>query len=101
MIGFPIVHILPFFPYSSDDGFAVMDYYTVNPSLGDWADIQKIAGRCRLMADLVVNHTSSRTRWFENFKKGIHPGKDYYVTVDPKSDLSQVIRPGQRPCCGR
>ncbi|WP_020589456.1 sugar phosphorylase [Desulfobacter curvatus] len=94
---FSIVHILPFFPYSSDDGFAVMDYYTVNPSLGDWADIRKIAGRCRLMADLVVNHTSSRTRWFENFQKGIHPGKDYYVTVDPKSDLSQVIRPRTSP----
>ncbi|MCG8553258.1 MAG: sugar phosphorylase, partial [Desulfobacterales bacterium] len=94
---FSIVHILPFFPYSSDDGFAVMDYYTVNPSLGDWDDIRKIAGRCRLMADLVVNHTSSRSRWFENFKKGIHPGKDYYVTVDPQSDLSRVIRPRTSP----
>ena len=94
---FSIVHILPFFPYSSDDGFAVMDYYTVNPSLGDWTDIRKIAGRCLLMADLVVNHTSSRIRWFENFKKGIHPGKDYYVTVDPESDLSQVIRPRTTP----
>ncbi|WP_320044165.1 sugar phosphorylase [uncultured Desulfobacter sp.] len=94
---FSIVHILPFFPYSSDDGFAVMDYYTVNPSLGDWKDIRKIAGHCRLMADLVVNHTSSRSRWFENFKKSIHPGKDYYVTVDPQSDLSQVIRPRTTP----
>lgn len=94
---FSIVHILPFFPYSSDDGFAVMDYYAVNPSLGDWGDIHKIAGRCRLMADLVVNHTSSRIRWFENFKKGIHPGKDYYMTVDPGSDLSQVIRPRTSP----
>lgn len=94
---FSIIHILPFFPYSSDDGFAVMDYYTVNPSLGNWTDIRKIAGRCRLMADLVVNHTSSRTQWFENFKKGIHPGKDYYVTVDPESDLSKVIRPRTSP----
>jgi sucrose phosphorylase len=74
-----------------------MDYYTVNPSLGDWQDIRKIAERCRLMADLVVNHTSSRSRWFENFKKGLHPGKDYYVTVDPGSDLSQVIRPRTSP----
>ena len=94
---FSIVHILPFFPFSSDDGFAVMDYYTVNQSLGDWEDIGQIAGRCRLMADLVINHTSSRTRWFENFKKGIHPGKDYYVTVDPESDLSKVIRPRTSP----
>ncbi len=94
---FSIVHILPFFPYSSDDGFAVMDYYTVNQSLGDWDDISRIAGRCRLMADLVINHTSSRARWFENFKKGVHPGKDYYVTVDPESDLSKVIRPRTSP----
>lgn len=94
---FSIVHILPFFPYSSDDGFAVMDYYTVNPDLGDWTDIRKIAERCRLMGDLVVNHTSSRNQWFENFKKGIHPGKDYYVTVDPASDLSKVIRPRTTP----
>lgn len=94
---FSIVHILPFFPYSSDDGFAVMDYYTVNPSLGTWDDIRKIAGRCRLMADLVVNHTSSRILWFENFKKGLHPGKDYYITVDPESDLSRVIRPRTSP----
>lgn len=45
----------------------------------------------------LVNHTSSRIRWFENFKKGIHPGKDYYVTVDPERDLSQVIRPRTTP----
>ena len=94
---FSIVHILPFFPFSSDDGFAVMDYYTVNPALGEWADIERIAGRCRLMADLVINHTSSRALWFENFKKGQHPGKDYYVAIDPASDLSQVVRPRTSP----
>lgn len=94
---FSIVHILPFFPYSSDDGFAVMDYYAVNPDLGDWEDVHRIAGRYRLMADLVVNHTSSRARWFENFKKGRQPGKDYYVTVDPAADLSKVIRPRTSP----
>ncbi|HCY88513.1 MAG TPA: alpha-amylase [Desulfobacteraceae bacterium] len=94
---FSIVHILPFFPYSSDDGFAVMDYFAVNPALGGWKDIERIAGRYNLMADLVVNHTSSRARWFENFKNGRHPGKDFYVAVDPASDLSQVIRPRTSP----
>ena len=94
---FPIVHILPFFPYSSDDGFAVMDYHRVNPGLGQWADIEKIAKRWRLMADLVINHTSSRCFWFENFKKGEDPGKDYYITVDPEEDLSCVIRPRTSP----
>lgn len=94
---FSIVHILPFFPYSSDDGFAVMDYNKVNPALGRWEDIREIAERWRLMADLVINHTSSRAYWFENFKKGEHPGKDYYVTADPCCDLSCVIRPRTSP----
>ena len=62
------VHILPFFPYSSDDGFAVSDFYAVNPKLGGWEDISAIAGDYRLMADLVINHGSSHSDWFNNFK---------------------------------
>ena len=63
-----IVHILPFFPYSSDDGFAVIDYVSVNESLGDWEDINKISQEYSVMADLVINHCSSRSLWFENFR---------------------------------
>jgi len=37
------VHILPFFPYTSDDGFSVTDYEKVNPQLGSWEDIKRIA----------------------------------------------------------
>lgn len=92
-----IVHILPFFPFSSDDGFAVMDYYRVNQALGQWKDVQDIAEDYRLMADLVINHTSSRAHWFENFKKGLVPGKDYYLTVEPECDLSHVVRPRTSP----
>ncbi|MFT7294980.1 MAG: sucrose phosphorylase, partial [Pseudohongiellaceae bacterium] len=62
------VHILPFFPFSSDDGFSVMDYLEVNPSLGEWEDIEAIGKDYRLMSDLVLNHMSSRSRWFDNFK---------------------------------
>ena len=36
---FTYLHILPFFPYSSDDGFSVMDYRAVDPALGDWDDM--------------------------------------------------------------
>lgn len=92
-----IVHILPFFPFSSDDGFAVKDYYTVNPELGQWDDIRMIASKYRLMGDLVINHTSAEALWFENFKKGIKPGKDFYVTVGPECDVSKVIRPRTTP----
>jgi sucrose phosphorylase len=87
------VHILPFFPWSSDDGFAVMDFSCVNESLGNWEDIEAIAGKYRLMADLVINHCSSRSRWFDNFKKDIDPGRDYFVTASPEDDTSEVVRP--------
>lgn len=69
------VHILPFFPYSSDDGFAVINYLQVNNALGDWTDIETIGRQFKLMADLVINHASSRSQWFENFKHGVDPGR--------------------------
>lgn len=92
-----ILHILPFFPYSSDDGFAVIDYRQVNDSLGDWDDIGAIAEDFRLMADLVINHCSARSRWFENFKKRVDPGVNYFVEIDPTTDLSAVVRPRNSP----
>jgi len=91
------VHVLPFFPYSSDDGFSVMDYRAVNESLGDWEDIRAIASDYKLMADLVINHMSARSRWFENFRRREHPGKDYFFEADPTRDLSEVVRPRTSP----
>lgn len=88
-----MVHILPFFPYSSDDGFAVIDYSTVNENLGDWSDIRLISADYQLMADLVINHCSSRSIWFENFKKGINPGAGFFATAQPTDDLDAVVRP--------
>lgn len=87
------VHILPFYPWSSDDGFSVLDYSSVNESLGGWSDIQSIAHEFDLMADLVINHCSSRSLWFQNFLKNETPGADYFFTADPADDLSQVVRP--------
>ncbi|MCC2615540.1 sugar phosphorylase [Aestuariibacter halophilus] len=87
------VHILPFFPYSSDDGFAVIDYSSVNEALGDWQDIQGIASEFRLMADVVINHCSSRSVWFDNFIKGEGIGHDFFMTASPQDDLSSVVRP--------
>lgn len=91
------VHILPFFPWSSDDGFSVVDYMAVNESNGTWDDISAIAGDFLLMADLVINHCSSECRWFDNFKNNIDPGKDYFVTVEPDTDTSDVVRPRISP----
>ena len=91
------VHILPYFPYSSDDGFSVMDYLAVNESHGDWEDIERIANEFTFMSDLVINHMSARSRWFDNFKKRIDPGKDYFYEGNPQDDLSAVVRPRTSP----
>lgn len=87
------VHILPFFPYSSDDGFSVIDYSSVNEGLGCWQDIEQIAQQYNLMSDVVINHCSSRSAWFQNFIKGEGIGYDYFFTADPTIDTSQVVRP--------
>lgn len=91
------VHILPFFPYSSDDGFSVIDYSSVNESLGDWHDIKAIAAEHDLMSDLVINHCSSRSAWFQNFIKGEGTGHDFFFTAAPTDDLSDVVRPRTSP----
>ena len=91
------IHILPFFPYCSDDGFAVQDYYRVNAVLGDWNDIQAITKDYRVMADLVINHASSSGRWFQNFIQGEGEGHDYFYTTDPDAPLDQVVRPRTSP----
>ena len=92
------VHILPFFPYSSDDGFAVIDYLQVRPDLGDWTDIVRLkAHGYRLMFDAVINHISRESAWFQAFVRDEAPYRDYFIVVDPETDLSQVVRPRALP----
>jgi sucrose phosphorylase len=91
------VHILPFYPWSSDDGFAVIDYLQVNEKLGTWDDVLSIGAKYTLMADLVINHCSSSSEWFRNFCDGRDPGRDYFVTASPQDDLSLVVRPRTSP----
>jgi len=91
------IHILPFYPFSSDDGFSVINYAEVNQSLGDWKNINNIANDFSLMADLVINHCSSRSLWFDNYKQGKDPGSDYFIEIDPTVDLSEVVRPRTSP----
>jgi sucrose phosphorylase len=92
-----IVHILPFFPYTSDDGFSVVDYLEVNPELGNWQHIAQLGENRDLMFDLVINHISGKSEWFQNFRKGKRPGKDYFIEQDPDEDLSEVVRPRSLP----
>ncbi len=91
------VHILPFFPYSSDDGFSVIDYRQVNPDFGTWEDISALADDFHLMFDAVINHISRESSWFKAFKRGEEPYKEYFITVDPAADLSSIFRPRALP----
>lgn len=91
------VHILPFFPFTSDDGFAVTDYMAVNPQLGDWADINRIADQFKLMSDLVLNHVSSQGTWFNAYRQGQPPYDKFFFEASPDDDLSKVVRPRTTP----
>ncbi|MEM9405048.1 MAG: alpha-amylase family glycosyl hydrolase, partial [Acidobacteriota bacterium] len=91
------VHVLPFYPYSSDDGFSVIDFVAVDPRLGDWEDVRDLAGQTKLMADLVINHVSSQSAWFQQFLADEVPGRDYFIALDPETDVSEVIRPRSHP----
>ena len=91
------VHILPFFPFTSDDGFAVSDYETVRPDLGDWEDIAAIGESFRLMSDVVINHASAGHAWFQQFLNDAAPGRDFIKTATATDDVSAVIRPRPSP----
>lgn len=91
------IHILPFYPYSSDDGFSVIDYYAVNPALGNWNHVQAMGEDFNLMFDAVVNHVSAHSKWFQAFLRGEAPYDAYFITVPPETDLSQVVRPRALP----
>ncbi len=91
------VHILPFFPYSSDDGFSVIDYREVDPALGTWDDVHAIARRFGLMVDLVLNHCSRSSLWFSDYMADRSPYNEYFVEVDPSANLSMVTRPRSTP----
>ncbi len=90
---FDTIHFLPFYPSSSDSGFAVKDHYKIEKKIGNWSDLKKISKFNNIMADVVINHSSARGLWFKNFLKRKKPGKDYFLTVNSKFNTSKVVRP--------
>jgi len=90
---FNTVHFLPFYPSSSDSGFAVKDHYKIDSRIGTWSDISNFAKKNDVMADIVINHSSARGLWFRNFLKEKKPGKNYFLTVNAKFNTSKVVRP--------
>lgn len=91
------VHILPFFPYSSDDGFSVIDYYAVDAGLGDWPAVESLGARYRLMFDLVLNHVSAGGAWAKGFLKGDAKYADYFIVMAPGTDVASVVRARSHP----
>ena len=91
------VHILPFYPWSSDDGFSVIDYVAIDRPLGDWSDVGLLRQNFRLMFDAVINHISQESAWFQNFLAGKEPYTNYFKAVPPETDLSEVFRPRTLP----
>lgn len=95
------LHILPFSPYSSDDGFSVIDYRQVNPEWGSWEDIQALSESFLLMADLVLNHCSVQSAWFQGFLEGKDPYTRYFHCLPGETDVSGVFRPRTHPLLTR
>ncbi len=95
------VHLLPFFPYSSDDGFSVIDYREVNPDCGNWDHVERIGRDFNLMFDLVLNHTSSQSAWMSDYALNIAPARNYFIEVEAGVDLSNVVRPRTSPLLTR
>jgi len=91
------IHILPFFPYSSDDGFSVIDYKKVNSDFGEWSDIEALRDNFSLMFDAVINHISAESEWFKKYKKQEGKYANYFIEADPEKDYSKVTRPRAKP----
>jgi len=94
---FSHIHFLPFYPFSSDDGFSVMDFFSVNRKLGSWTDIESTGTDFKLMFDLVLNHISAKSKWFEYYLQEKEGFKELAIEVDPSIDLSEVTRPRSLP----
>ncbi|MBN1910559.1 MAG: DUF3459 domain-containing protein [Pirellulales bacterium] len=91
------IHLLPCFPYSSDDGFSVIDYRQIDPVLGEWSDVRQLGQQYDLMLDLVLNHVSRASAWFTGYQAGQEPYTRYFIEADPEADLSEVTRPRNLP----
>ena len=86
------IHILPFFPYSSDRGFSIIDFETVDPNLGSWQDIEDLESRYQLMFDGVINHVSSKSRWFQEFLNGNPYYWNFFITFNSQDELTPEQR---------
>jgi len=100
------IHILPFFPSSSDRGFSIINFETVDPLLGSWSDIESLGTSYQMMFDGVINHVSSKSRWFIEFLAGNPEYEDFFTWFAEEDDLtdeqrSLIFRPRTSPILTR
>ncbi|GGF30503.1 sucrose phosphorylase [Halobacillus andaensis] len=91
------VHLLPMFPYTSDDGFSVTDYRAINPELGSWSDIRSFSNDFQMMFDFVANHMSKSSEWFQEYLNDHPEYRHYFIPKDEQFDSSRVVRPRTSP----
>jgi sucrose phosphorylase len=91
------VHLLPIYPWTSDDGFGVVDHREVNPELGTWGDIADLRADHALALDFVANHLSSASPWFVRWLAGDPRYAGYFLEPGPDFDTSHVVRPRTTP----
>ena len=78
------IHILPPFPSSGDRGFAPLTYMEIDPSFGSWDEIRRIGEKYPIMLDLMVNHLSAKSIYFQDFINNGRDSKysDLFITLD-------------------
>jgi sucrose phosphorylase len=96
------LHILPFYPYSSDRGFSVIAFEEVDPQLGTWDDVAELEEDFKLMFDGVINHVSSKSYWFQQFLAGNPEYEDFFTVFTTRDALTEeqlrmILRPRMTP----
>lgn len=92
-----IIHFLPFYPFSSDDGFSVVDYYTLRKDIGSWDNIKSLGTKYDMMFDAVVNHISKESNWFKEWTEGNKEYRNYFIQKENNFNYSNVVRPRKSP----
>ncbi|MBU5673669.1 sucrose phosphorylase [Paenibacillus brevis] len=88
------IHILPPFPSSGDRGFAPLTYFEIEPAFGSWKDIKAIGAKHDVLLDVMVNHISRQSAYFQDFlKQGRRsPYADLFLTLDKVWEDGQPVQ---------
>lgn len=89
---FQSLHLLPFYPSTSDFGFSPTNHAKVDSRFGSWDDIRNFGHNGRIMADLILHHTSSQHPWFQKFLRDDPQYHNFYITVENPLDYSKVMK---------